>query len=189
MFSLGIDLCFVFDLWDFGRQLGEVGRVLLWKAYLLLHFPPSGCFHDLWDCCVHLGTTEESKKKLRRDQAEAMRPWSHWINHLWCHTTLGLLLLLSQSILCCVSLHEIDFLLSVAKSILNYTPQCEDDKGGVNLLIAHSITAPSISQSPRVSKLWKFLEFQDLYLLYNTILSTSQKHHLILCRRNGLFGG
>ena len=36
---------------------------------------------------------------------------------------------MSQPSLWCLSLHEVDFLLPVAKKTLNDTPQSEDDKG------------------------------------------------------------
>lgn len=124
-----------------GRWRGCFSERLIYFSFFL----PLDVFMTHRTAVSILGPQRKVKKKNCRDWTEAMKPQSHWINHLWCHTILGPLLL-SQSILC-LSLHETDFLLPVAKSTLNYIPQGEDDKRGVNLLIVHSVTAPSVSES------------------------------------------
>lgn len=113
-------------------------------------FAPS--FSCLWMFSQHMEWLcpswghREKPRGLQRSQSEAMRSGSHWMNHRWCRTILGLLWHEPVS-LCCLSRHSIDFLLPTTQSTLNGTPRAKLTREVLTCCSLLGLSSFSLSES------------------------------------------
>lgn len=111
--------------------------MLLWKVFLFLPFPAPRCFHDTWNCCIHLGATEESPENCKEVKLHRA------IELTTSGATLSGDFLLHKSVSPLFFqplLHRL--FIAMAKSALSHAPRCEGNKEGVNLLFPQLLSSP-----------------------------------------------